>query len=58
MGGESGEGGAEGFGREREREEESGAEAPGLKKPQVIRGLLYGEDSSVVVNLGAQLVFI
>ena len=39
----------------------NGAEAPGLEKPQVLRGLLYGEDGSVVVdllNLGAEHVFI
>ena len=39
----------------------SGAEARGLKKSQVVRGLTDGEDDSVVVdllNLGAQLVFI
>ena len=56
-----------GFGRERERgqwrrkKEERGAEAPGLEKPQDKRGLLYGEDGGVVVdlsNLGAQHVFI
>jgi hypothetical protein len=73
IGGERGEGGAEGFGKEREddrgggrrkkeegrRKKESGA--PGLEKLQVIRGLLYGEDGSVVVdlpNLGTQYVFI
>jgi hypothetical protein len=35
--------------------------APGLEKLQVLRGLLYGEDDSVEVdlpNLGAQHVFI
>jgi hypothetical protein len=67
LGGERGEGGAEGFGREgaggqwRRRKKESGAEAPGLEKPQVLRGLLYVEDGSVVAdlpNLGAQHVFI
>ena len=59
------EGGAELFGREKERlrmmEEEEKREAPGLEKPQVLRGLLYGEDSSVVVdlpNVGAQHVFL
>ena len=36
---------------EEEEKKESGAEAPGLEKPQVIRGLLYGEDGSVVVDL-------
>jgi hypothetical protein len=64
LGGERGEGGAEGFGRERTSEEEkmqSGVEAPGLEKLQVIRGLLYGEDGTVVVDLpslGTQHVFI
>jgi hypothetical protein len=41
--------------------QESGAEAPGLEKLQVIRGLLYGKNGSVVVDLpnrGAQHVFI
>ena len=67
MGRERGEDGADGFGRERERKrpwrrrkKKSGVEAPGLEKPQVIRGLIDGEDGSVVVdmpNLGAQLVF-
>jgi hypothetical protein len=56
-----------GVGRERERGQwrkrwkESLAEARGLEKPQVIRGLIDGEDGSVVVdlpNLGTQLVFI
>jgi hypothetical protein len=45
----------------RRRWEESRAEAPGLEKPQVLRGLLYGEDGSVAVdlpNLGARHVFI
>ena len=40
---------------------ESRAEAHGLEKPQVIRGLIDGEDGSVVADLpslGAQLVFI
>ena len=66
MGRERREGGAEGFGRERERgqwrtEKEVEAEAHGLEKPQVLRGLLYGKDGRVAVdlpNLGAQLVFI
>jgi hypothetical protein len=42
-------------------EEEKREEAPGLEKLQVLRGLLYGEDGSVVVdlpNLGTQRVFI
>jgi hypothetical protein len=46
-----------GGGQQRRQKKESGAEAPGLEKPQVIRGLLYGEDGSVVVdlpNLGTQ----
>ena len=48
-----------GGGHQRRMMKESRAEAPGLEKPQVIRGLLYGEDGSVVVdllNLGAQLI--
>ena len=49
--------------RERERTEEEGKwrEAPGLEKPQVLSGLLYGEDGNVAVdlpNLGTQPVFI
>ena len=46
---------------QRRRRKESRAEAHCLEKPQVLRGLLYGEDGSVVVdlrNLGAQHVFI
>jgi hypothetical protein len=46
---------------QRRRWKERGAEARGLEKPQVVRGLLYGEDGSVAVdllNLGSQLVFI
>ena len=42
-------------------EEKSGAQAPGLEKPQVLRGLLYGENGNVVVDLpnrGTQHVFI
>jgi hypothetical protein len=45
----------------RRRRKENGAEACGLKKPQIIRGLIDGKDISVVVdlsNLGTQLVFI
>jgi hypothetical protein len=66
LGGERREGGDEGFGRERERQrrrrrkKESGAEAPGLQKQQILRGLLYEEDGSIVIdlpNLGAQHVF-
>jgi hypothetical protein len=66
---EKGEGGAEGFGREEERgrwrteEEEEGkwSRSTSLEKLQVLRGLLHGEDGTVVVdlpNLGTQLVFI
>ena len=47
--------------KRRRRWKESRAEAHGLEKPQVIRGLIDGEDGSVVVdlpNLGTQLVFI
>jgi hypothetical protein len=43
------------------RRKKSRAETHGLEKPQVIRGLLYGEDGSVVVdlpNLGTQHGFI
>jgi hypothetical protein len=68
LGRERGKGGAEGFGRKREREDDgegerrkSGAEAHGLEKPQVIRCLLYGEDGSLVVelpNLGTRHVFL
>jgi hypothetical protein len=46
---------------EEEEEEEGGAEALSLEKPQVVRGLIDGEDGSVVVDLlslGAQHVFI
>jgi hypothetical protein len=52
-----------GGGRKRateEKEKESRAEARDLEKPQVLRGLIDGEDGSVAVdlpNLGAQLVF-
>ena len=44
-----------------EEEEESGAEAYGLEKRQVLRGLIDVEDGSVVVdlpNLGTQHLFI
>ena len=47
--------------RQRRRKKKSRAEAQGLEKPQVLRGLLDGEDGSVVVdlpNLGTQHVFI
>ena len=56
-----GEKGREDNREQRRRWKESGAEARGLEKPQVIRGLLDGEDGRVVVdlpNLGAQHVFI
>ena len=62
MGGERGEGGAEGFGGKRERRQlrrkkkESGAEAPGLEKLQVLRGLLYGSVAVDLPNLGTQHV--
>ena len=45
----------------RRRRKKSGAEANGLEKPQVLRGLIDVEDGSVVVdlpNLGAQHVII
>jgi hypothetical protein len=45
----------------RRRKKKSRAEAHGLEKPQVLRGLIDVEDDSVVVdlpNLGAQHVFI
>jgi hypothetical protein len=47
--------------RGQRRRKQSGAEAHGLEKLQVIRVLIDGEDGSVVVdlsNLGAELVFI
>ena len=46
---------------QRRRSKKSRAEAHGLEKPQVLRGLIDVEDGSVAVdlpNLGAQLVFI
>ena len=46
---------------QRRRKKKSRAEAHGLEKPQVLRGLLDVEDGSVVVdlpNLGTQNVFI
>jgi hypothetical protein len=46
---------------QRRKKKKSGAEAHGLKKPQVLRGLIDVEDGSVGVdlpNLGAQHVFI
>mgnify|MGYP001120643550 CR=1 FL=1 len=46
---------------QRRRKKKSRAEAHGLEKPQVLRGLIDVEDGSVVVdlpNLGAQHVFI
>ena len=45
----------------RRKKEKSRAEAHGLEKPQVLRGLIDVEDGSVVVdlpNLGTQHVFI
>ena len=42
------------------RKKKSGAETHGLEKPQVLRGLIDGEDGGVAVdlpNLGAQHVF-
>jgi hypothetical protein len=50
-------------GREKKKvweREEGGAETSGLEKPQVLRGLIDGEDGSVVdlSNLGTQHVFI
>jgi hypothetical protein len=45
----------------RRKKKKSRAEAHGLEKPQVLRGLIDGEDGSVAVdlpNLGAQHVFI
>ena len=50
-----------GGGGERGRWKGSGAEAHGLEKPQVLRGLIDVEDGNVAVdlpNLGVQLVFI
>jgi hypothetical protein len=47
--------------RRRRRWKESRAEACGLEKPKVIRGLIDEEDGSAVVdqpNLGVQNVFI
>ena len=46
---------------QRRRKKKSRAEAHGLEKPQVLRGLLDEEDGSVAVdlpNLGTQHVFI
>ena len=46
---------------QRRRKKKSRVEAHGLEKPQVLRGLIDGEDGSVVVdlpNLGTQHVFI
>ena len=45
----------------RRKKKKSGAEAHGLEKPQVLKGLIDKEDGSVAVdlpNLGAQHVFI
>jgi hypothetical protein len=44
-----------------EQKKKMGSEAHGLKKPQILRGLIDGEDGSVVVdlpNLGTQHEFI
>jgi hypothetical protein len=46
---------------QRRKKEKSGAQAQGLEKPQVLRGLIDGEDGSVVgdlPNLCAQHVII
>jgi hypothetical protein len=46
---------------QRRRKKKSRAEAHGLEKPKVLRGLIDVEDGSVVVdlpNLGAQHAFI
>ena len=46
---------------QRRRKKKSGTVAHDLEKPQVLRGLIDGEDGSVVVdlpNLGSQHVFI
>ena len=53
--------GEEEIDEEEEEEEKSGAEAHGLEKPQVLRGLIDVEDGSVVVDLpslGTQHLFI
>ena len=42
----------------RVRKKKSRAEAHGLEKPQVLRGLIDVEDGSIVVDLGTQQVFI
>jgi hypothetical protein len=45
----------------RRKKKKSRTEAPGLEKPQVLTGLIDGEDGSVaedLPNLGAQHVFI
>jgi hypothetical protein len=45
----------------RRKKKKSGAEAHGLEKPQVVRGLIDVEDGSVAAglpNLGAQHVFV
>jgi hypothetical protein len=47
--------------RKRRKRKKSEAEAHGLEKPQVLRGLIGVEDGSVAVdlpNLGSQHVFI
>jgi hypothetical protein len=43
---------------QRRRKKKSRAEAHGLEKLQVLRGLIDVEDGSVAVDLGAQRVFI
>ena len=43
--------GEKGRGWKRKRKKKSRAKAHGLEKLQVLRGLLYGEDGSVVVDL-------
>ena len=47
--------------RRKKKKKKSRAEAHGLEKTQILRGLIDGEDGSVTVdlpNLGAQRVFI
>ena len=61
MGREEGENKRERGRWRRRRKKKNGAEAQGLEKLQVLRGLIDVEDGSVVVdlpNLGAQRVFI
>ena len=50
-----------GLRKKRRKKKKSGAEAHGLEKPQVLRGLIDGEDGCVAVDLPSlsiQLVFI